>query len=754
MLTKLREIVEQVAAAADLPQALELLVSKTCQIMKTEVCSVYLADHTHRCYRLMATRGLAKPAGKPVLLAFDEGVVGLVGARAEPINLADVRQHPSFKYLPEVGEESFRAFLGTPIIYRRRLLGVLVVQQKVVREFDESEESFLVTLATQLAGILAHTQEQGLLSDTQQRRIRAQGAAPGVAIGTGWLDQTHLTLEDIAEASTLEPDSERERLSRAIDSAVNEFRRHSKRFNVDLSSDSAAIFDLYTHLLSDVALRNALSAQLDTGVVAEWAVRKVFEHFATQFASLPDPYMRERANDMRALAQRLLFHLMDVPQSEWNLPEQFVLVTDELTATLIAELPRDKLVGIVVRDGAANSHAAILARALGVPTVMGVDIEPGRLEQRELIIDGYRGNVIVDPDPAVRTEYLRLILEEQELDKRVADDLDKPALTACGQRIEILLNAGLSADCHIAINQGVDGVGLYRTEVPFLLHGSFPSEDEQVSLYQLILDSYPDKPVVMRTLDVGGDKPLPYLPIHEDNPFLGWRGIRLTLDHPDIFIAQVRAMLRASVSHNNLAILLPMVSGLGEVDEARALIDRAYREISEQLAQDGQTLSMPKVGIMVEVPSMLYQLHFLAGKIDFLSVGSNDLTQYLLAVDRNNARVADIFDAMHPAVLRALYQVIREGDQYQLPVSLCGELAGDPIGALLLVGMGYRRLSMNGRNVARIKYLLRAVELADLQTLAERALSARLTTEVRHLTAAFMERRGLGGFIRGGNSFY
>ncbi|MGL5500331.1 MAG: phosphoenolpyruvate--protein phosphotransferase, partial [Plesiomonas shigelloides] len=449
-----------------------------------------------------------------------------------------------------------------------------------------------------------------------------------------------------------------------------------------------------------------------------------------------------------------LFHLMDVPQSEWNLPEQFVLVTDELTATLIAELPRDKLVGIVVRDGAANSHAAILARALGVPTVMGVDIEPGRLEQRELIIDGYRGNVIVDPDPAVRTEYLRLILEEQELDKRVADDLDKPALTACGQRIEILLNAGLSADCHIAINQGVDGVGLYRTEVPFLLHGSFPSEDEQVSLYQLILDSYPDKPVVMRTLDVGGDKPLPYLPIHEDNPFLGWRGIRLTLDHPDIFIAQVRAMLRASVSHNNLAILLPMVSGLGEVDEARALIDRAYREISEQLAQDGQTLSMPKVGIMVEVPSMLYQLHFLAGKIDFLSVGSNDLTQYLLAVDRNNARVADIFDAMHPAVLRALYQVIREGEQHQLPVSLCGELAGDPIGALLLVGMGYRRLSMNGRNVARIKYLLRAVELADLQTLAERALSARLTTEVRHLTAAFMERRGLGGFIRGGNSFY
>ncbi|MGL6295017.1 MAG: phosphoenolpyruvate--protein phosphotransferase, partial [Plesiomonas sp.] len=511
MLTKLREIVEQVAAATDLPQALELLVNKTCQIMKTEVCSVYLADHTHRCYRLMATRGLAKPAGKSVSLAFDEGVVGLVGSRAEPINLADVRQHPSFKFLPDVREESYRSFLGTPIIYRRQLLGVLVVQQREVRQFDESEESFLVTLATQLASILSHTQSLGLLSDSQQRRIRAQAAAPGVAIGIGWLDRTHLSLEDIAQASTLDPDTERERLSRAVESAASEFRRHSKRFNADISSESAAIFDLYIHLLSDMALRKAMAEQLDQGVVAEWAVRKTFEHFAEQFAGLPDPYLRERANDMRALAQRLLFHLMDVPESEWNLPEHFILVTDELTATLIAELPREKMVGIIVRDGAANSHAAILARALGVPTVMGVDIEPDQLERRELIVDGYRGSVIVDPENAIRTEYQRLILEERELDERVAVDLDKHAQTACGQRVEILLNAGLSADCHIAVNQGVDGVGLYRTEVPFLLHGSFPSEDEQVALYQLILQSYPNKPVVMRTLDVGGDKPLPYL---------------------------------------------------------------------------------------------------------------------------------------------------------------------------------------------------------------------------------------------------
>ncbi|MGL4599933.1 MAG: phosphoenolpyruvate--protein phosphotransferase [Plesiomonas sp.] len=754
MLTKLREIVEQVAAATDLPQALELLVNKTCQIMKTEVCSVYLADHTHRCYRLMATRGLAKPAGKSVSLAFDEGVVGLVGSRAEPINLADVRQHPSFKFLPDVREESYRSFLGTPIIYRRQLLGVLVVQQREVRQFDESEESFLVTLATQLASILSHTQSLGLLSDSQQRRIRAQAAAPGVAIGIGWLDRTHLSLEDIAQASTLDPDTERERLSRAVESAASEFRRHSKRFNADISSESAAIFDLYIHLLSDMALRKAMAEQLDQGVVAEWAVRKTFEHFAEQFAGLPDPYLRERANDMRALAQRLLFHLMDVPESEWNLPEHFILVTDELTATLIAELPREKMVGIIVRDGAANSHAAILARALGVPTVMGVDIEPDQLERRELIVDGYRGSVIVDPENAIRTEYQRLILEERELDERVAVDLDKHAQTACGQRVEILLNAGLSADCHIAVNQGVDGVGLYRTEVPFLLHGSFPSEDEQVALYQLILQSYPNKPVVMRTLDVGGDKPLPYLPIHEDNPFLGWRGIRLTLDHPDIFIAQIRAMLRASVGHDNLSIMLPMISGVGEVDEARLLIDRAFREVAEQVQAQGLILKMPKVGIMVEVPSMLYQLQFLPGKIDFISVGSNDLTQYLLAVDRNNARVADIFDSLHPAVLRALKQISTEGQQFNLPVSLCGELAGNPVGALLLVGMGYRHLSMNGRNVARIKYLLRAVTLDDLQILAERALSARVTTEVRHLTAAFMERRGLGNFIRGGNSFY
>ncbi|EAR9656162.1 phosphoenolpyruvate--protein phosphotransferase [Salmonella enterica] len=728
MLTRLREIVEKVASAPRLNEALNILVTDICLAMDTEVCSVYLADHDRRCYYLMATRGLKKPRGRTVALAFDEGIVGLVGRLAEPINLADAQKHPSFKYIPSVKEERFRAFLGVPIIQRRQLLGVLVVQQRELRQYDESEESFLVTLATQMAAILSQSQVTALFGQYRQTRIRALPAAPGVAIATGWQDATMPLMEQVYEASTLDTSLERERLTGA-------------------QKETAAIFDLYSHLLSDARLRRELFAEVDKGAVAEWAVKKIIEKFAEQFAALTDNYLKERAGDLRTLGQRLLFHLDDSVQGPNAWPERFILVADELSATTLAELPQDRLAGVVVRDGAANSHAAIMVRALGIPTVMGADIQPSVLHRRTLVVDGYRGELLVDPEPVLIQEYQRLISEEIELSRLAEDDVNLPAQLKSGERIKVMLNAGLSPEHEEKLGSRIDGIGLYRTEIPFMLQSGFPSEEEQVAQYQGMLQMFNDKPVTLRTLDVGADKQLPYMPISEENPCLGWRGIRITLDQPEIFLIQVRAMLRANAATGNLSILLPMVTSIDEVDEARRLIERAGREVEEMI---GYAIPKPRIGIMLEVPSMVFMLPHLANRIDFISVGTNDLTQYILAVDRNNTRVASIYDSLHPAMLRALSMIAQEAEKNGLDLRLCGEMAGDPMCVAILIGLGYRHLSMNGRSVARVKYLLRHIDFEDAQTLARRSLEAQMATEVRHQVAAFMERRGMGGLIRGG----
>ncbi|MBC7004346.1 phosphoenolpyruvate--protein phosphotransferase [Photobacterium sp. BZF1] len=750
MLTQLREIVEKVATAPSLLDALEQLVISTCKAMKTECCSVYIADQQRQRFTLMATKGLRKPH-RHVGLPFGQGLVGLVADRAEPINVADARHHPHFKHLPGIGEESFSSFFGTPIIHQRQVLGVLVIQQREQREFDESEESFMVTLAAQLAVLLAHAKAQGMWPDQHNGlHLVGSAASTGVAVARAWWDDNQPRLELVSPASCLDREGEQERLSIAIELASAEFRRLRKRFDSELHKETLAIFDLFSHLLNDPMLRKDLFHKIAGGDLAEWAIRQVVETYSARFANMEDAYLKERAQDIRELGQRLLFFLANEEVTEHAWDEPVVLLTRELTAAMLASVPRDKLAAVVSQEGAANSHAAILSRALGIPAVMGVDFVPEKIHNSQVIVDGYRGDLLVNPNRHVLAEYLRLQKEEQELAAVVETGLDKPAATLDNERINIFLNAGLSADTSIAVNRGVDGVGLYRTEVPFLLQRSFPSEEEQTQQYQSILETYCGKPVVMRTLDIGGDKPLPYLAIEEDNPFLGWRGIRFTLDHPEIFLIQVRAMLKASIGHDNMDILLPMISGIAELDESLTLIERAYTEVAKTAAEQGYTLRRPRIGIMIEVPSILYQLPVLKGRVDYISVGSNDLTQYLLAVDRNNSRVAGVYDALHPSVIHALKHIIDVSQQLQLPVSVCGELAGDPIGALLLVGMGYRSLSMNTRNVAKIKYMLRHVSVSDMQQLADFALSATYADEVRRNTIEFVDGHGLGGFIRAG----
>ncbi|MBD2781033.1 phosphoenolpyruvate--protein phosphotransferase [Xenorhabdus szentirmaii] len=747
MLMRLREIVEKVAMATNLSEALELLVNETCLAMNTDVCSIYLADHQQQCYYLMATKGLTKPKWRMIRLAFGEGVVGEVGRLSELINLADVRDHPSFKYIPQVKEESLRAFLGAPIVYRRQLQGVLVVQQRERRLFDESEESFMVTLAMQLAAILAQVQTKGLFGRYRQTHIKALAISNGIIMAQGWQDRSQPLLDQVHEAWTLDYQAERSRLTYALEEATAECRRISKRFTSSSQKESAAIFDLYSHLLNDPQLKQDMFSSVDNGFMAEWGVKTVIEKYAERFASLQDPYMRERASDLRALGQRVLFHLDDSFTGADQWPERFILVSDELSANLLAEMPQDKLAGVIVRDGATHSHSAILVRAMGIPAIMGADIQPELLHNRMLILDGYRGEIFIEPEPLVAQEYKQIIEEEQALSKLAEGEQQQQAQLKNGEQVFVQLNAGLSLKYEQHIEDSIDGVGLYRTEIPFMLHSGFPSEDEQKNRYKEILSLFPNKSVVLRTLDIGADKQLPYMPISEDNPALGWRGIRITLDQPEIFLIQLRAMLKAHAHTGNLKILLPMVTSIEEIDETLKLITRAKTEVEQVI---GDTVSMPEIGIMLEVPSTLFLLPQLKKRIDFVSIGTNDLTQYLLAVDRNNTHVASLYDNLHPAVIRALKMIFDECQRLEFSVSVCGEMAGLPLGALVLLGLGYRSLSMSGRSVARIKYLLRHLDASELEHLIGVILKAETSQQIKALSSEFMEMRGLGGLIRGG----
>ncbi|WP_261816735.1 phosphoenolpyruvate--protein phosphotransferase [Vibrio gallicus] len=748
MLNQLREIVEHVSRADDIHQALELLVEKTCSAMDSECCTIYLSNHQKQRLELMATKGLIF-SGESLHIGFNQGLVGLVYRTAEPLNLAKASSHPSYKFFPQLGEHIYQAYLATPIVYRKRVLGVMVIQQQASRQFNEQEESFLVTLAAQLAVLIANEQQQGkwLLQHKRRPLLSGIGASKGIAIGPIWRESDEYVLTDVLPASAVDPKSDKEWLLLAIENALKEFRRLRKQLDSDLNKDALAIFDLFTHLLNDPKLRSELLGQIDKGDAAEWALRQVIERYSNHFARMSDLYLQQRSQDVRELGQRLLYFLHHSQSKQVQLAEPVILVVNEMTTTLFASIPRDKILGIVSMQGGVNSHAAILSRALGIPAVLGVPVSSDIANGRIIIVDGYNGEVMPQPTAGQRKYYRKLLNEELEMRSKVESTALKPAITKDGLHIKVLMNAGLDIDETSALSQAVDGIGLYRTEVSFLLKQSFPSEDEQFYHYRQVLVRARGKPVVMRTLDVGGDKSLPYFPMEEENPFLGWRGIRFTLDHPDIFLIQLRAMLRASVGLScKLKILLPMISSVKELDASLRLFEQAFDEISLSFPQ----VRRPEIGIMIEVPSLIYLLPFVAEKINFVSVGTNDLTQYLLAVDRNNARVSELYEVMHPAVIMALHDIQHRCQESQLEVSVCGELAGDPLGALLLLGLGFEQLSMNSSNVARIKHLIRQTEIKKLRELSAQALQQSYAEDVHNLAQDYLKQQKLIGYVKPG----
>ncbi|MCM2680584.1 phosphoenolpyruvate--protein phosphotransferase [Echinimonas agarilytica] len=751
MLHTLRTIVQGVNQSEHLDDALKLLVTQTKHAMETQCCSVYLSDAEAGHFLLMATDGLAEQSAGSAAIGFTEGLIGLVGEREEPINIANAHQHPRFKYMPEVEEEALQAFLGTPIIHQGKVLGVLTIQQAEQRQFSEQEESFLVTLSAQLAAVLAVAKARGQLqtrySEPQMLVLNAVAGAPGIASAKAWVERVAVSLDDISIVQHNDLNVELDRWEQAIQKTRDYIERLAARMGEHLEQDALAIFDVYQHLLDDASIGGAVETHIRKGLNAQSALVEVAKDYIAQFAAMEDAYLKERATDIRDVSQRLLYFLQQGTSElqEWN--EAIILVAEEVTASMLASIPRSKLSGIISIRGSSNSHAAILARALGIPAILGASELPLKRSHGEhFIIDGYTGRLYMTPSNAVVEEYGRLLKKESELQAQFDKTLHLPAAMADGRRICMMINAGLAADSE-HYGGGADGVGLYRTEIPFMIQDKFPSEDAQCQIYKSVLEGFPEQPVTMRTLDVGGDKALPYFPIREENPFLGWRGIRMTLDHPEIFLVQIRAMLKANIETQNLKIMFPMVTEIRELQQAKRLVLKAHSELQEEL---GMHFPLPQMGVMIEVPALLYQLRAVADIADFISVGSNDLTQYLLAVDRNNSRVASLYDELNPAVLNALNHIAQECRQYELEFSICGELAGDPLGAILLVAMGYEHLSMNAANIGRVKWAIGKVSQAQCDHMLQKALNLSCPDTIRRQLHVDMDAFGLGSLVRTG----
>lgn len=740
MLDRLKSIVQEVNAARNLGDVLEIIVAKVHQAMEVQVCSIYLKDTATGDFVLTATHGLNKEAVGVVRMKARQGLVGRVASKAEPLNLDDAESHPDFAYFAETGEERYRSFLGSPIIHHGEVFGVLVVQQAAQRRFNGEEEAFLVTVCAQLAGIIAHARATGLFGIArgsqkwQKTEVVFTGvpSSPGIVIGNVALVAEFVSIEAVPIRKSNQPKREMKKFRAALEAVKDEMKKVSTALKTQLNASELALFDVYVSLLDDQSLGGEVAALIDEGYTAQSAWGQVIRDHVRQFECMEDAYLRDRAFDIEDLGRRVLRHLSSKKTRRFALSSSTILVGDDLAATAFADVQSEKVGGVVAVRGSQNSHMSIVCRALGIPAVMGVlDLPWGELDGVQVVVDGHRGQVIVRPDPETLKHYKQLLRDEKLLAKNLQKLAKEPSVLRDGTPLSLQVNTGLRFDVQFSLEGGADGVGLYRSEVPFMMRKGFPTEDEQVEAYREQLQAFAPKPVTMRTLDIGGDKDLPYFSIQEENPYLGWRGIRVSLDHPEIFLTQIRAMMRASVGTNNLRILLPMVTSIEELELALEYLYRVYDELTEE---EGYKIEMPKVGVMVEVPALIYQLAGVMKHIDFLSVGTNDLTQYLLAVDRNNSHVAELYQSYHPSVLAALYQIRKKVANKPCELSVCGELAGDPIGALLLVGLGYRTLSMSATNLLRIKAILRQTTVEEASRIARRAMRFRNADEVREFT--------------------
>ncbi len=761
----LEDIGTLIARSHDLQETLEDITEIIANRMNTDVCSLYMLDPKDKRITLWATTGLDRAAVGKVNMSTEEGLCGLVIEELEPVLATDAMLHPRNKYFPETGEERFHSFLGLPVMAKRNPLGVLVVQSRSRRQFSQTDIRLLKTISTNVGGIIEQARLLETLKTKEQEReeyrkqmldavkrlnvyerereekpeaggkvgrtrLTGVSASPGFGIGQAHIVHPQVHLGSLAERFADDPEKERQQLYAAMQKSVAELEVLKERVREHLPELDRAIFDTHRMMIEDPGFLEKIEAHICQGYAAETSLKKVIEDYVDALGKVSNELLRERTADLRDIGQRLLRHLLGLEEKERPRGESLVLVAQELTLSDLCLVDHTQVKGVVMSSGGATSHASILAKSFEIPTVVGVERAEFIQQGDVVIVDGNSGVVYVKPGVEVLREYDRLGREYRNFNRELEDIRDLPAETRDGKRVSLCENLGLLIDLTLARRHGAEGIGLYRTEIPFLTYRDVPGEEEQLDLYRRVVTGMNGNPVTIRTLDLGPDKYPSYLRLpHEANPFLGWRSIRISLEMEDLFKVQLRAILRAS-AFGPVRIMFPMISSVEEIQQVKDLLS----QVREDLQHEGHTFDPDmRIGMMVEVPAAVWMATRLIKEVDFFSIGTNDLIQYLLAVDRNNRKVAPLYEPLHPAVLTAVAKTAEAAKRAGKRVTMCGEMAADPLCTILLVGLGLDDLGMGPFFVPVIKRVIRSLSYARAQRLTREALQMATVQEVKGL---------------------
>jgi phosphotransferase system enzyme I (PtsP) len=762
--TVLEDVSALAARSEDLQETLQRIVEVVAERASTEVCSLYILDPRAQRLTLWATTGLERSAVGKVTMSVEEGLTGMAIEKGEPVMAIDAITHPRYKYFPETGEEKYHSFVGVPIAERGTPMGVLVVQTLRRRRFSRNEMRLLKAIAAQVAAIIVQArlledlrskekerreyrrrmvaaikrlqayEKTSERSDTGVRgrpsaRLVGLPAAPGFGRGTVHLLQPPVSFRLVEDRRADDPEAERARFWRAITESAVELESLRSRLSTRLPEFDWSIIDAHRMMLEDRSFTKKVEAAIEDGLVAEAALKRVVDEYLDAFERMSEGYLRDRVVDLKDVGLRVLRNLLGVEEPEHPLAKDSVLVAEELTLSDLSIVEHDHLCGIVLATGGVTSHASILAKSFEIPTVVGVEhLTEAAHEGDTMVVDGNSGVVYVNPQPDVAREYDRLDREYRAFNRELENLKNLPAETTDGRRVSTYANIGLIADLLFAHRHGAEGVGLYRTEFPFLTYREFPDEEEQYQLYARVVRGMEGRPVTIRTLDVGADKYPGYMRLpREENPFLGWRSIRISLEMPELFKVQLRAILRVATL-GRVRLLFPMISSLEEVRRAKELLEEA----KEELRHEGRDFDAQlPIGMMVEVPSAVWLARQLIREVDFFSIGTNDLIQYMLAVDRNNRKVASLYEPLHPAVLNAVHETVQAAKGAGKWAGICGEMASDPLCALVLLGLGLDDLSMGPFFIPVVKRIIRSVSYSAARSIARDAISMATVKEVK-----------------------
>ena len=740
-----QEISDLVNKSTGLNTILKRVVNKIASSLHLDVVSVYIWDEDNQQLFLRSTKGLSvNPLKDPITLKPNEGLTGLVFETSRPLTAMPASEHSGYKYFPEIGEEEYESYIGVPILLQNKCIGVLVGQTKEKRVINPAEEMLFEIIASRLAGLLEVADRLERLKTPsivkhETRTYQGKGVSTGIAIGNVFLFRGLFQQISSDESEKSDPKVEKERVLKALSYVEADIGKLIRTLDSEalLSKAEIEIFRAHLLVIQGQTLRSTMFEKLEQkNISAELAVVEAIEDIAGQFENLSDRYLREKAQDFRDIGERILHDLLKIknghqPSAE---PEEgSILIANDIGPSFVSMLFKNKVSAVVIEKGGETSHAVIIAKSLGIPAVVGIDnicnlIRPGE----KLIVDGKTGFIFSNPDETLISEYESTYTNII----KVREGIEKEARNESGEKrlgIKLTANIGFPIDIQAAKQYGIKDVGLFRTEFAFTQYEKWPKVREQLRIYKNVAENF-EGYITVRTLDIGADKLLPYFDFpKEENPLLGLRAIRFSMEYLDLFKDQIKAILLAAKKGLKFKIMLPMITNLWEVETAKDIIEDLAKEVGLP------SKDLPELGVMMEVPAMIYQLDEYNDLIDFISIGTNDLIQYVLAVDRNSNMVGHLYSAFHPAVLRMLNDIHLKSQYLGMDVTVCGELAGSPSGALSLLSLGYNQLSVAPSNVPSIRYLCNRTDKDLLNTIRHKILNIRKKSDIERYIVETLE---------------